>query len=130
MKIIDIVCIIEDDPIHAFITKRFLDLSGRVKNIMIYKDGKEAYDNLKMIVEGAAKLPELILLDLNMPVWDGWDFLEEFTKIQVQSTITIYILTSSNDPADLERAAKYNLNEHFLVKPITLEQLTSVLEEV
>ena len=95
MKKIDIVCIVEDDPTHLFITRKYLELSGIVENIMIYKNGKEAYDKLKAIFLNSESLPEIILLDLNMPIWDGWQFLEEFNKIPIEKEIKIYILTSS-----------------------------------
>lgn len=130
MKKIDLVCIVEDDPTHLFITKKYIELSGLVENIMVYKNGKEAYDKLNAIFISSEKLPEIILLDLNMPVWDGWQFLEEFTKIPIDSKIHIYILTSSDSEEDKSLALKYNLNSNYLVKPITLIELKSILEEI
>ncbi|WPR72761.1 response regulator [Flavobacterium sp. NG2] len=130
MKKIDIVCIVEDDPTHLFITKKYIELSGLVENIMVYKDGKEAYDKLKAIFLASQKLPQIILLDLNMPIWDGWHFLEEFTKIPIETKVNIFILTSSDSETDKEHAAKYNLNSNYLVKPITLGEIKTILAEI
>lgn len=130
MKKISLACIIEDEPMHLFITKKMLTLTGMVDSLLIFSNGKEAYDKLKAIFLASEKLPEVILLDLNMPVWDGWQFLEEFTKIPINTKVIIYILTSSNNPDDLKRAEIYNMSEKYLVKPISLEELKIVLSEM
>lgn len=130
MKKFDLLCIIEDDPTHLFITKKMIEMSGMVTNIMVYKNGKEAYDKLKAIFLSSEILPEIILLDLNMPIWDGWQFLDEFTKIPIKTKIIIYILTSSNSEEDKKMAEKYNLDENYLIKPISLSEIKTVLAEI
>lgn len=128
MKKIDLACIIEDDSVHVFLTRKFLDMTGRIDSIMICRNGKDAFDKLQAILTAGNKLPELILLDLNMPIWDGWQFLDEFTKIEVEQQITIYILTSSTNSKDMERAEQYNLRSNYLIKPITIDSLKLVLD--
>lgn len=127
MKKIDIACIIDDDPIFIFGTKRIMQLANFCESFMIFHNGKEAYDNLKAVILNNEKLPDLILLDLNMPVWDGWQFLDEFIKIPNKRPITIYIITSSVDPADVEKAKSYDLVSNYIVKPITIEELKNLL---
>ncbi len=127
MKKINLACIIEDDPTHVYITKRFLNLTGLLESILICSNGKDAFTKLKAIISSGEKLPELILLDLNMPVWDGWQFLDAFKEIPVEDKIDIYILTSSNNEADIERAKNYNIDSNYIVKPITLEKLKDVI---
>lgn len=128
MKKINLACIIEDDPMHVFITKKHIELSGYVENVMVCNNGKEAYDMLYAIITAGKKLPELILLDLNMPIWDGWQFLDSFTKIPIKQKITIYILTSSNSPEDFKKAEQYNLKSNYLIKPIDIKKLKAILE--
>ncbi|WP_405296882.1 response regulator [Algibacter sp. Ld11] len=127
MKKINLACIIEDDPTHVYITKRFLNLTGLVESILICSNGKDAFTKLKAIISSGEKLPDLILLDLNMPVWDGWQFLDAFKEIPVKEKIDIFILTSSNNEADIERAKNYNIDSNYIVKPITLEKLKDVI---
>lgn len=123
MKKIDIVCIIDDDPTHVFVASRALEIGNFCETILVFRNGKEAYDKLKAICVAGEKLPDLILLDINMPVWDGWDFLSEFIKIPIEKKITIYIITSSNNPEDMRRAESFNIVSNFLIKPITIDKL-------
>ncbi|MDF3820802.1 response regulator [Leptospira sp. 96542] len=130
MNKINLACVVEDDPIHLFLTKKVITLSGLVTHIIVCENGKEAYDMLKSRILSDETLPELILLDLNMPVWDGWQFLEEVTLIPVLRQITIYILTSSSNEEDLIRADKYNLRGNYLIKPISVEKFAEIVEEL
>ncbi|GHC58990.1 response regulator [Ulvibacter litoralis] len=129
MRKIDLACIVEDDPMHLFITKKYMELSGFVEKILVCKNGKEAYDTLKAMFLNSEKLPQIIFLDLNMPIWDGWQFLDEFTKIPIEKNVIIYILTSSNSEEDINRAEQYSLMSNYLIKPINQSQLKSVLAE-
>lgn len=129
MKKINTVCIIEDDPMQVFIITKMIEMTEMVENTIVFYDGKEAYDKLGDMILAGGKLPEIILLDINMPIWDGWQFLDEFTKIPGSSTTIIYILTSSNDPADLKRAETYHLSKNYLIKPIPIDQLTNVFDQ-
>jgi len=130
MKKIDLACIVEDDPMHLFITKKHIELSGFVEKILVCKNGMEAYTTLKTMIQNSEKLPQIIFLDLNMPIWDGWQFLDEFTKIPTDQKVIIYILTSSNSEEDFKRAEKYSLTSNYLVKPVQLDQLKNILAEV
>jgi CheY-like chemotaxis protein len=128
MKKINIACIIDDDPIFVFGTKRIMKLSNFSESVIVYENGKVAYDNLKTIILANEPQPDVIFLDLNMPIWDGWQFLEEFTKIPNDYPITIYIITSSVDPSDVEKAKKYDEVNRYIVKPITNVELQKILE--
>jgi CheY-like chemotaxis protein len=127
MKKIDIACIIDDDPIFVFGAKKIMQYADFCSAFMIFHNGDEALTNLKSIIKAGEQLPDIILLDLNMPIMDGWQFLEEFTKIRTEKKITIYIITSSVDPADVERSKQYDNVNNYLVKPITLETLKELL---
>ncbi len=130
MRKIELACIVEDDPMHLFLTKKHIELTGLVEKILVCKNGKDAYDTLKALFVNSENLPQIIFLDLNMPVWDGWQFLDEFTKIPVTQKITIYILTSSVHEEDLKRAETYSLTRNYLVKPISPEQMKTLLSEL
>lgn len=130
MKKIELACIVDDDPIHLFLTKKYVELSGLVEKILICRNGKEAYDTLKTLFVSSDKLPQVIFLDLNMPIWDGWQFLDEFTKIPIDQPVTVYILTSSDNSEDIKRAERYNLKGNYLIKPISQQQLKELLVEL
>lgn len=129
MKKIDIACIIDDDPIFVFGTKRLMQLANFCNGFLVFKNGKEAYDNLKTIIMAGEKLPDLIFLDLNMPIWDGWQFLDEFIQIPIENAVTIFIVTSSIDPEDIKRAKSYEIVSNYLVKPIKMDDLKKLMAE-
>jgi CheY-like chemotaxis protein len=128
MKKIDIACIIDDDPIFIFGAKRIMQLTNFCESFMIFHNGKEAYENLKAIIVNKEKLPDIILLDLNMPVWDGWQFLDEFIQIPNKREITIYIITSSVNPEDVAKAKSYDAVSNYIVKPITIDKLKQMMQ--
>lgn len=130
MKKIDTACIIDDDPIFIYGTRKIMELTSFCEHFMIYQNGKEAFDGLKSIMELQQQMPDVIFLDLNMPIWDGWQFLDEFTKIPPVQPILIYIVTSSINPQDIERAKTYSRVNNYFIKPITTSNLQSVLQTI
>jgi len=131
MKKIKLACIIEDNPANIFWMEEIIEEVGFCEELLIFYNGKEALDGLNEIISKDDKLPGVIFLDLNMPVMDGWEFLDEFTKKPPASTpIIIYIVTSSINPADLIKARNYELVTNYIVKPVTVERLKEILHEI
>jgi CheY-like chemotaxis protein len=127
MKKYELVCIIDDDPIYIFGTRRIMEIAGYGGRFLVFENGKKAIDGLAAIISSQSKLPEVIFLDLNMPVMDGWDFLDEFRKLPAPVQVDIYILSSSIDPADTTRAKQYAEVRDFLVKPLTSGKLKELM---
>lgn len=131
---VELACIIDDDKIYVNLVKKIIEIKKLSENLLIYKNGKEALDYFKDIMESATdedKLPDIIFLDLNMPVMDGWEFLNEFIKIKnsLHKKITLYVVSSSIDPRDLERAKSFNLVTDYLIKPIELKKFEKIFEK-
>lgn len=129
MRKIDLACIIDDDPIFIFGIKKMMELVDFCNAFMIYKNGQEALNNLKAIVSSGEQIPDVILLDLNMPIVDGWQFLDEFIKIPSSKEIVIYIVSSSIDPKDILKAKSYNYVKNYVVKPIKTKDLKNILAD-
>jgi CheY-like chemotaxis protein len=121
------VCIIDDDPIYLMIAKRLISLNQFSVVIFDYRDGNEAYLALKQMHDQGEKMPDVIFLDINMPIWDGWDFLDEIAKLEFQHTFEVYIVSSSTSPHDREKAESYPLVKRFLTKPLEIEELKLIL---
>ena len=130
MKQINSVCLIDDDPVFIFAIKSIFKMSNVCKNFSVYNDGEEAINGLQQTIASGKDIPELILLDINMPIMDGWQFLDEFIKLKTSKKITLYIVSSSVDPIDFIKAKEYKLVKGFLVKPITMETLMDVFSDL
>ncbi len=130
MAKINLACIIDDDPIFIFGTKKIMQLSDICDSFMIFHNGKEALTKLKAIVKGGEELPEIILLDLNMPIMDGWQFLEAFVEIPTLKTIHIYIVSSSVDPEDIKRSKQFKNVNNYIIKPIAVEKIREIFKDL
>jgi CheY-like chemotaxis protein len=99
------------------------------ENIIVYSNGQEAVDGLKEIINEKGILPEVIFLDLNMPIMNGWEFLDEYKNCQHDESkkTIIYIISSSVDPRDLERVKHYNQVDTYILKPITPDDLAKII---
>ncbi|MEW7277626.1 response regulator [Aquimarina sp. 2201CG1-2-11] len=130
---IGLACIIDDDKMYVNLVKRIVEAKNLCKNLMVFQNGMDAIVYFKTLLGNLDKacIPEIIFLDLNMPVMDGWEFLEKFTKIKnkLGKTIILYIVSSSINPVDIERAKGINSVEDYLIKPVTIEDLEAVFSK-
>lgn len=129
MAILDEICVIDDDPICVFGIKKTMKELDFCNEIIVYKNGLEAINGLKNLLIEGKKLPSIIFLDLNMPIMDGWEFLEDFIKIPNHNRdyVTIYIISSSVDPRDLLKAKTYSAVSNYFIKPITPKDLGEII---
>lgn len=130
MKKIDLACIIDDDRIFIYGIKKAMELVDFCNGFLIYNDGQEALDSIKSIISANEKLPDIILLDLNMPILDGWQFLDEFIHIPISKKIILYIVSSSVNPKDVLKAKSYEAVSNYIVKPITMDKLQEILKSL
>lgn len=130
MKRIKLTYLIDDDEIYIFTTKKLIEKVDFCEEVAVFENGKEAIDAIKFTIKNKNELPDVILLDLNMPIMDGWQFLDEFIRIKSKKNIKIYIVSSSIDPSDIARANTYNMVSNYIVKPISREKLQEITEEI
>jgi CheY-like chemotaxis protein len=116
------IFLVDDDPINNLINKRLLTKTGISYNIQEFLGGEEALARLKVAPESDRLL---IFLDINMPVLNGWEFLNRYLKDFPNRKDRIIILSSSIDFQDRQRAQEYQIVSGFLEKPLTLEKLAS-----
>nr|WP_315145635.1 response regulator [uncultured Flavobacterium sp.] len=133
MKMLETILFIDDDLITLMLCKMVISKASFSKEIATAKNGEEAlkyFDTLK--TTNSINKPQLIFLDLNMPVMNGWEFLDSFNTEEYAAfqKTKIVILSSTIDPADLERSKKYPMVIDFLSKPITKEMLDYLKEKI
>lgn len=123
--------IIDDDKLSIKLMSMLIEKNNFCEEIIPFHNSQTALDELKSNADNPLKLPDVILLDLNMPVIDGWQFLDEFSLVPFAKEILIFIVSSSIDPCDLEMAKNYPIVKSYIVKPLTSEKLkqTSFLIE-
>jgi len=123
------VLLVDDDNIFNFLSTKLLQQSGMVNEIHTAVNGEEALDLINNYYSGSSSLPDFILLDLNMPVMDGFAFLEAFKRLNLprKENVRIIIVTSSQNPADMARAKQMGITR-YLSKPLSRESLLSALE--
>jgi len=130
------VLLVDDNDSDNFIHKRIIEKSGIAERIEIALNGKEALDFLISRSENAGPeehyhQPDLIFLDINMPVMDGWEFLEEYQHLEEsQKGKNVFImLTTSLNPADKNRAEMMINGGCFQFKPLTLEMIQEIMQQ-
>ncbi|MBN9386143.1 MAG: response regulator [Chitinophagaceae bacterium] len=124
--------IIDDDEIYQLVMRRTIEQTGVIGSILQFYDGEEALNYFKEKQDTPEGLPDLILLDINMPFMDGWQFLDEFVKIPFKEGYRrkIHIISSSSTSEDINKAKGYSIVSGYHVKPITKDKFEEILRSI
>jgi len=118
------ILIIDDDPISIVILKKNLELVEVTKKITTFNNGKDALNYLKKEYQEDERYT--IFLDINMPEMNGWEFLKKTETFLIPKNTTIYLLTSSINKLDKEKATLFPIIKQYLSKPISKEILKEI----
>ncbi len=118
---IDLVMLVDDNDTDNFISKRIIEITRFANRVEAKNSGKAALDYLRDNQHVAENLPELIFLDINMPIVDGFVFLYEFEKFSemVRNRCKVIILSSSDNKRDIDKIVNNNHVIKFVTKPLT-----------
>lgn len=122
------VLLVDDDHVFNFLSGRLFEKLGFSDGIHMAMNGAEALKLINDYYSGTQSLPDVILLDLNMPVMDGFEFIEAFQRIRMpnKDRVKIVIVSSSQDQKDIERARTLGIT-HYLTKPIHEKDLLDIM---
>ncbi|ABG57397.1 response regulator [Cytophaga hutchinsonii] len=127
------ILLIDDDETSNFISEVIIKKLGITETISTVKNGVEALNFVSnnCTINCAPTCPQIIFLDLHMPVMDGFDFLKELKKQMPLYTqkFKIFVLSSSNNPADITKTKDFDV-EGYIVKPLSQEKISMLLEDV
>lgn len=125
-------CIIDDDNVYIKLVTKIIELKNLSENTLVFKNGKEALLYFKNNIQSKTitDFPEIILLDLNMPVMDGWGFLSEFKKLHSQVAIktNLYIVSSSINKEEIARAKSIDIVLDYLIKPVHINTFENLFK--
>lgn len=122
------VLLVEDDPITILVCERIIKINHFAENVVSKSNGLEGLNFILNLIETNQPLPDIIFLDINMPIMNGWDFLNELAgkKNLVNKIPVVYILSSTVDPEDFKKAESYECVKKTISKPLT----TSILDQI
>src|SRR6187402_2894347 len=126
-----IIALVDDDKIFQAISAKIIQSLDPSHRILQFGNGEEALHYLKDNIANPDNLPDFIFLDINMPFVDGWMFLEDFATLKtgLKKDISIYMVSSSIDPRDVNRAKGDKNVQEYIIKPVSREKLIEVLKK-
>jgi CheY-like chemotaxis protein len=123
------VLLIDDDKVSNFLSSLIIKKTLIAEVVKECLDGQEGLDYLKSLSD-SSEIPDILFLDLNMPVLDGWQFLNEFSSLDKRVQMPIYILTSSNYEGDLIKSKEFDAVKGYIVKPLSKDLATAIFEKL
>ncbi len=115
--------VIDDNYIDNLVTRRLLELTNFAENIILTESPADAIESLR----NGDILPDVIFLDIRMPLMDGFEFMQEFEKLDInKKNIKVYLLSSSLDPSDIQRSSENEYITQLIHKPLTKQILEGI----
>jgi CheY-like chemotaxis protein len=130
MERIKRVVIIDDDPIFIFLLERMLTKIDFAEELVVYQESDLALQAIAENSEVHPTIPDVLFIDINMPVLDGFDFLTALRRLSLSQRIHIYMVSSTCDPRDLEKVESFAEISEFLMKPVNSETLQTIKKTV
>jgi len=121
-----VICIIDDDPIYQILTRKVIGVANIDYDVVSFNNGQEALDAFTL---DGDKLPDIILLDLEMPIMDGWIFLREMENRNTVTT-AIFIVSSSISQEDKEAAKEFTKIKGHYSKPFNVEKIRQIVNQL
>lgn len=126
------VFVVDDDDIYQFTIGITLKTIPRVNSIHTFSDGAKALEHILAHQDKVDELPDVIFLDINMPVMDGFQFMDEFVELlpKLNKSIKVYMVSSSMDPKDIKRANRIHEISDYLIKPLNSKDVKEILSKI
>ena len=125
-----LVMLVDDNDTDNFISKRIIEITSFAEDVIVKNSGKSALDYLEENKDDSELLPDIIFLDINMPIVDGFVFLYEYEKFstQLKDKCRVIILSSSDNKRDIDKIVNNDYVIKFVTKPLTEKTLEEIRE--
>ena len=128
MSKLGMVMLVDDNDTDNFISKRIIEITDFSEDVIVKNSGKSALDYLEDNKDKPESLPEIIFLDINMPIVDGFVFLYEYEKFnnEIKDKCRVIILSSSDNKRDIDKIVNNDYVIKFVTKPLTEKTLAEI----
>jgi CheY-like chemotaxis protein len=127
-----VIAVVDADKIFQLIATRSIKATHFAGKILQFSNGSEALHYLEEHASEEGEIPDVLFLDINMPLVDGWMFMEDYINLKhrVKKIIRIYMVSSSIDPRDVERARSMSDIREYVIKPISQDKFAEMISNV
>lgn len=122
------IMIVDNDQVNSFVLKNIITRNYADAKVELLPDGAEALDELKRLDQSSGDFPEVILLDIYMPVMDGFEFLDAYLKEFAHKDSIIFAMSNSLIKEDQQRANEYEVVKGFITKPLISNNIEFIIE--
>ena len=124
------ICVVDDDKVYQFAVRKTIEATGMADAVLTFSNGAEAISYLE--THSTAELPDIIFLDINMPVMNGWQFLENYARLSFSlgKNIPVYMVSSSIDEHDINKSREYQSVADYILKPVHKEKFSQLLSSI
>ncbi|WP_162416143.1 response regulator [Cyclobacterium roseum] len=122
--------IVDDDPLYNFGIKKLFEFTSFSETVSYFQNGETAWKDFEKRILEKEPLPDVILLDINMPIMNGWEFLDQVSAANFEHPVKIYMVSSSINQDEMDRANNYPLVAEYIVKPLTLEKVKALKSRI
>ena len=125
------ILLVDDDKATNFVHKFAIKKANCIEKVVVVENGLEALEYLQPKENEPSTKPNIIFLDINMPIMNGWQFLEEYEKLNQNNRgdIVLIMLTTSLNPDDLNKAKSFSTISGYRNKPLTVKMIEEIVEE-
>lgn len=130
MSEIGLTYIVDDDPLYNFGTKKIIEITSFTKKALFFLNGEEAWEDFQQRIEKDEPMPDVIFTDINMPLMNGWQLLDKIGSVSYDHPIKIFVISSSINQDEMDKAKKYDYVSDYIVKPLTLDKVKTLKAKI
>lgn len=122
------IMIVDNDQVNSFVLKNIITRNYSDAEISMFPDGADAMDHLESLENSKEEFPDVILLDIYMPVMNGFEFLEKYTKKYPFKSTNVFAMSNSLSKEDQQRANEFTVVKGFITKPLIYNNIQFIID--